>query len=137
MSKIASISSNKLLLAIGAGVVATGAVAASAATLGTLTPQSLGTSTAAVEGCQNGSLTVEWPAPDYLSPNSYTVDEVTLGGILATCNNKDFKLTVADTAGDSLAEVTGDTGAAGTVTEAFGAPVDSADIENVTVTIYG
>jgi hypothetical protein len=135
MSKFASISSNKLVLALGAGVVATGAVAASAATLGTLTPQSLGTSTAAVSGCQNGSLTVSWTAPTYGS-NSYTTTGATLGGINPTCNSKSYKMTVANTGGTSLAEVTGNTGTGGSVAGSFAA-IDTAAVGNVTVTIYG
>lgn len=135
MSKFAALTGNKLVLAIGAGVVATGAVAASAATLGTLTPQSLGTSTAAVSGCQTGSLVVNWGAPTY-GTNSYTVAGATLGGINATCNSKNFKMTIANAAGTSLAEATGTTGVAGSVATTFTA-IDSAQVGNVTVTIYG
>lgn len=135
MSKIAALTGNKLVLAIGAGVVATGAVAASAATLGTLTPQSLGTSTAAVSGCQNGSLTVTWPSPTYAS-NAYNITSATLGGINATCQNKSYKMTIANAAGTSLVEATGSTGVGSSVSPTFSA-VDSAAIGNVTVTIYG
>jgi hypothetical protein len=135
MSKFASISSNKLVLALGAGVVATGAVAASAATLGTLTPESLGTSTAAVSGCQNGSLTVSWVAPTYGS-NTYTTTGATLGGINPTCNSKAYKMTIANGAGTSIVEATGTTGVSGSVTPTFAA-IDTALVGNVTVTIYG
>lgn len=135
MSKLAVLTGNKLVLALGAGVVATGAVAASAATLGTLTPQSLGTSTAAVSGCQSGSLTVAWGAPTY-GTNSYTVAGATLGGITAPCNSKSYKMTIANGAGTSLAEVTGTTGTGGSVSPTFTA-IDSALVGNVTVTIYG
>lgn len=135
MSKLAVLTGNKLVLALGAGVVATGAVAASAATLGTLTPQSLGTSTAAVSGCQSGSLVVNWGAPTY-GTNTYTIAGATLGGINTTCDNKSYKMTIANGAGTSLAEATGNTGTAGSVATTFSA-INSADVGNVTVTIYG
>lgn len=135
--KIPKIGTNRIALAIGAGIVASGAVAASAATLGSLTPQSLGTSSAAVSGCQDGGLTVSWGAPTYSAAEpTYKVDEATLGGIAPTCNNKPYRMTIATSAGTSLTEVTGSTGAGGSVTPTF-TPVDSASIGRVTVVIYG
>lgn len=128
---------NRIALAIGAGVLATGAVAASAATLGSLTPQSLGSSSAAVSGCQTGSLAVSWGTPTYsASGPTYNVTQATLGGIAPSCNSKTYRMTIANAAGTSLREVNGSTGAAGSVSPTFTA-VDTQAIGRVTVVIYG
>ena len=124
--------SNKILLAVGAGVVATGAVAASAASLGSITPSGLGTSTAAVSGCQSGSLTVAWATPVYNatagagSTPTYTSASVTLGGVAAACQSKTYKLTVGGTSGATLSEATGSTAASANTTATFSTPIDSA-----------
>ena len=135
--RLPRLTTHRVALAIGAGVLATGAVAASAATLGSLTPQSLGSSSASVSGCQNGSLTVSWGAPTYSAAEpTYKVASATLGGINATCNSKNYRMTIANAAGTSLAEVTGNTGTGGSVAPSFTA-VDTAAIGRVTLVTYG
>lgn len=126
-------------LAIGAGIAAVGAVAASAATLGTLTAGSLGTSTASVSGCQSSAMAVVWNAPTYHVPNSYTVDGLSLTGLQSTCESHSYSLTVADNTGAALASGTGTTPAssASPFNVTLSAPVDSAQVYNVTLTIYG
>ena len=139
-----SIAGNKALLALGAGVVATGAVAASAASLGSITPAGLGTSTASVSGCQSGSLTVAWNvAPTYSatggagSTPTYTTTGLQLGGIAAACQGKTYKVTVGGASGASLGEGSGTTTAASATTNVTGITAfDSAQAVSVTVTIY-
>ncbi len=137
--------SNKVALAIGAGVVSTGAVVGSAASLGTITPSGLGTSTAAVSGCQDGDLTVAWNvAPSYSVDGgidgvpTYTTTGLQLGGIAAACQNKTYKLTVGGVDGASLAEQSGtSTTADSATTNITGLTAfDSALAISVTVTIY-
>lgn len=131
--------SNKILLVIGAGVVAAGAVAASAATLD-LNADTLGTGTEVVVSCQAAPINVAWGTPTY-STNDYTVSTVILEDVEATCQGKAFKLTLADGAGASLAESTAPTTLAAasttTVTTFNPTPVSTTDIENVTLTVSG
>ena len=132
------LASNKVALAVGAGVIATGAVAASAASLGSISSAGIGTSTAAVSGCQSGSLTVAWDAPTYSATGpKYTVSGLTLGGIAAACQNKPMKLTVAQSDGTALAAATNSTTTAASATTAvtLASAVDTAQIGNVTVTM--
>jgi len=134
---------NRVVLAIGAGVVATSAVAVSAAGLGTLSASGVGTSTAAVSGCQDASLTVTWPTPAYSADGgaggvpTYTVSSVDLGGIIGTCQGKPYKLTVAKADGTSIQEKAGTTtDESATTTVTLNAAADSAQIGTVTLTIY-
>lgn len=137
------LASNKIALAIGAGVVATGAVAASAASLGTLNASSLGTSTTVVASCQTSGtpITVSWDAPTY-SSNGYFVSGATLSGLDSACNGKNVKMVVANTGGTALTNGTATTSTI--VATAGNAPVafpvagfDSNLAEHTTLTIYG
>jgi len=128
--------SNKVALAVGAGVVATGAIAVSAASLGTLSAAGVGTSTAAVSGCQTGSLTVIWDSPTYDVTKVYNTAGLTLGGIEPACQDKPYKLTVAQVNGISLVQVAGTTTVASAITAASFAAVDTELIGSVTLTIF-
>lgn len=137
MGKLSGIVRNKVFLAVGAGVVAVGAVTASAASLGPLTVNDLGTSTSVIVSCASSGVGIAWSAPTYTSSaNAYGV----AGGTLTapnTCANQNYKVTVADSGGVALSEATGSTGA----TPVSGVPVifpsfSSAAAANVTITIY-
>lgn len=130
---------NRILLVIGAGVVAAGAVAASAASLD-LEANTLGTGTEVVVGCQSDPITVTWGTPTY-NNNDYDISTVTLTGITAPCQGKAFKLALADAAGVALAQSTTPTTLAAasstTITAFTPTPVSTTDIENVTLTVSG
>ena len=137
----------KVWAPVAAGVLATGAIAASAATLGTLDVQTLGTSTAIVADCQdngvNGNLTIDWAAPAYSATGgvaaapTYTEDALTLGNVFTACQGLPYSITVAKADGSVLQTKTGTTAAAATTPVTFNAPFDSALAEKVTLTIYG
>lgn len=130
---------NRVLIALGAGVVVAGAVAASAATLN-LQADTLGTGTSAIVSCQDDPITVTWGTPTY-NNNDYTIDSVVLTDVEATCYGLPFKLTLADGAGASLAESTTPavlaSAATTTVTVFNPTPISSAAIENATLTVSG
>jgi hypothetical protein len=127
---------NRKGFALLAGVASVLVVGASAATLGGLTPQTLGTSTEVVASCQTGGLGVSWGTPTYDSSGpTYNVSSGTITGILPACNGKAFSLDVADGSGTSLGSATGTLSGA---TQGFSlSAVDSQSIENVTLVIYG
>lgn len=132
----------RIALAIGAGIVATGAVVASAASLGTLTVNTLGTDTAAIGTCNDDEIIITWnttPAT-YVAGNisnaTYTTTTGTATAPLA-CNGAQIQVTVAETAGPgaSLASATG-TISGGTAALNFGGGFDSKLATQTTVTVY-
>lgn len=143
---------NKVLLATGAGVAATGAIAASAASLGTITPQSLGTTANVVAACQSSGLGVTWSngpgtyagagTATSTSGSTFTQDSLTISGVDANCNGKNMKVVLANSAGTAVATSNVVTAATGTTVVsntdwASGSPFDTKSVSQVTVTIYG
>ena len=130
------------LLAGGAAILVVGA---SAATLGGLTPSSLGANTTVVSGCQNGGLGVSWGTPAYSATGpTYTVNSGTITGIAAGCITspaKQFRLDVSTGAASSLASATGSfpTSGAAPQSTAFtlSGAVDAQSITQVTLVVYG
>ena len=141
----------KIGIAIAGGACVAGVFAASAASLGTLTVQSLGTTANVVAACNGGAgATVSgWNALNYAgistavtSPTStqgstYNNTGLSFSSGSATCSGKAYKLQLADSLGATVAaEVTGTVGAGGSGVITYAA-VDSKKIEQVTITIYG
>ena len=127
----------RTLAATTAAIAASGLVAASAATLGSLNTDDLGATQSVVAACQTSGLGIEWlPAPSYGGPgsNNYMVTGLDITGVLAACNGQNFKVTVATSGNVSLAEDTG-TVTTGTTSATFSA-VAAEDIEKVSVTFY-
>jgi hypothetical protein len=115
----------RIALAIGAGIVATGAVVASAASLGTLNVANLGTGTEAITTCNGSGITA-----------SYTTTDGSANGP-DTCAGATIIATVSDVNGAALKESapvqlngTGD-GALD-----FGTGFNSRTAEQITVTVY-
>jgi hypothetical protein len=133
----------RIALAIGAGIVATGAVVASAASLGTLNVANLGTGTEAITTCNGSGITVRWnePALPAYDPGvsnlaSYTTTDGSANGP-DTCAGATIIATVSDVNGAALKESapvqlngTGD-GALD-----FGTGFNSRTAEQITVTVY-
>ncbi len=139
------IAGSKLVLAAAAGVVATGAVAASAASLGTLNAESLGTSSTVVAACQDGGgeIDIAWGEPTYAgnanpANSTYNVATVDFSNVEAACDGLSYKVTLADDTGASIGEVDDTVSlTAGEFTATFAPAVDSKAVEQVTLTIYG
>ena len=132
----------KIALAVGAGVIATAGVLASAATLGTLDVKGLGTSSSAVTGCANNDVVVEWNLPNAPAyAGSATASNSTFNTtdlrvtVPPACANATMRLVVADAAGASLGAVTVPALASGVNSVTIPA-VDSKLVEQTTVTIY-
>ncbi|MFN8125718.1 MAG: hypothetical protein U0R64_04330 [Candidatus Nanopelagicales bacterium] len=113
-------------------------VGASAASLGTITPQTLGASTAVVAACQSSGLGVTWGTVAYsASGPSETVGGGTITGVAAGCQSKSYRIDVSTGAAASLANATGTTAASATTTFTLSAAVDASTITQVTLIIYG
>ena len=124
-------------MAIGAGIVATGAVVASAASLGTLNVKTLGTNSAAVTPCATDTVNVAWNAslPTYVNTGTYNTNSATVTAPSA-CNGATIKVTAAQGDGTPLSESTTTTISSGTASLTFPTAFNSKLVENVTVTIY-
>lgn len=137
------ITRHKMLVPIACGVLATGAIFASAASLGTVNTQTLGTSTQIIQSCQNATFTTGWPSPTYSGTGgvagtpTYLQTQITLSNIQATCYAKAYSLTVAKTDGTSLGVTSGTLPPASTANLTLTPSVDSALAAKVTLTIYG
>lgn len=135
---------NRKGFALLAGAASILVVGASAATLGTLTPQTLGATTTVVAACQNNGLGVSWGTPTYTTTPTYTVNSGTITGIAAGCITtpaKQYRLDVSNGASASLANATGSFPTTGTppLTSAFtlSSPVDAQAVSQVTLVVYG
>ncbi|MEI2642492.1 MAG: hypothetical protein U0R28_11215 [Candidatus Nanopelagicales bacterium] len=135
---------NRKGVALLGGAASILVVGASAATLGTLTPQTLGATTAVVAACQSSGLGVSWGTPTYTTTPTYTVNSGTVTGIAAGCITtpaKQFRVDVSTGAGASLANATGTFPTTGTPPQTtpftLSAAVDAAAITQVTLVVYG
>lgn len=131
-------------IAVAGGLATMGVVSASAATLGTLTPQTLGASTTVVAACQASGLGVSWGGVAYATTPIHTVSSGTITGIAAGCITnpaKSYRIDVSTGAAASLANATGSFPTTGTPpqTAAFtlSAAVSAAAITQVTLIVYG
>jgi len=100
------------LLALAAGVVVAGGIAASAATLGGLNSVSLGADQTVVAGCDSDGIGLSYNTAYSAATHGYAVSSVTLNGVASECNTLPFKLTLSSDSAQ-LAEVTGTVNATG------------------------
>lgn len=97
----------RLIYALLAGVSTFGAITASAATLGGLTPQGLGADDASVASCDTNGVTTSYTTQyNTTTTAGYKVDDVTVNGIADACNGKTMKITLVGASNASLGEVT-------------------------------
>jgi len=128
--------SKRVLIAGIAGTAVFGAVVASAATLGTITTQSLGAANSVVASCDTDGVNLNFTNSAYTSPGpNYGTTSITVTGINVACNTKPIKVTLKNAANGSLAEFTG-TVAAGAFTPAA-ALVDDELVVGSAIVIYG
>ena len=133
----------RIALAIGAGIVATGAVVASAASLGTLNVRTLGTRSEAVAPCDENNVVVKWSGTAIAysgaalpADSTYKTDKVVVN-VPANCAGADMKIAVSDNAGGAaLATSSATNVAAGDLTMTLTALVDTKDVLQTTVTMY-
>ena len=128
-----------------AGLLLGGMVTASAAQLGTLTAQSLGTSATVVAACDTDGIDASWDSSSPTSPvflgnaapasSTYTVSRLILTGIAGGCNTQNYKVAIAGTTGTALQTFTGTI--SGTTLTLTVAPVlDSKNVGQIIVLIY-
>lgn len=123
----------RYLVPVVAGVTVFGAVTAFAATLG-VSSTTLGSGDDAVTSC-NASANVSYNVAFAVGGYEVTTAPVTSA---ASCAAKSYKVTLTDSGGASLAEVTGSLDAAGSASPDFTSQAIKADlVEGVAVVITG
>jgi len=134
-------------VAVAAGACVAGAYAATAASLGALTVQSLGTTAKVVAACNGGAggTITGWGSTGLTYFGAATATATTGSTYRSTrltysvgagCAGKLFKLTLATASGVSVgAQVTGTIGAGGNGTIVYAAK-DSKSIAQITLTVY-
>lgn len=129
--------------AFGAGVLAVSVGVASAASLGVLDVRTLGTQSSVVAACDS-TIGLSWDAsgsPAYTgnvtpATSTFTVTKLRLINVDDLCDGSNYRFTIADASGASLASASGTlTLSAGVATFTF-AGIDSKAIDQVTVTLY-
>ena len=94
----------KTLIKALAGVTVFGAVIASAATLGWLTPDKMGAQDAIVAACDTNGVTTSQTSAWDTTDKRYEVTSVTVKGVADTCDGQTLKVTLTDGTGVSLSE---------------------------------
>ena len=97
----------RVILAGAAGILAVGAVSASAATLGGITGGSLGVDSAVVASCDNDGIIVAYTVQYSAAATTYNVDDVELSDVATACNGLTYSITLSGVGGTSLGEQTG------------------------------
>jgi len=97
----------RILLAIAAGVTVTGAVAASAASLGGVSSTSLGADDTVVASCDTDGIGAGYTTVYASGTTAYNTTAVNLTGVNAACNGLAYSVTLADGTGASLVTATG------------------------------
>ncbi|MGA2282697.1 MAG: hypothetical protein ABSH07_03315 [Candidatus Dormibacteria bacterium] len=137
----------RILGAIAAGVVAFSGIYALAASLNVSSNQ-LGAGTSVVASCTADTLTVTYGTLAYTSGTGYTVSALVIKDNTATpswtgCNSQAYRVTLYQTGGGSLGEVTGtvsgvaNTSGSSFTTATFGTAVNANLITGVAVVIGG
>lgn len=95
----------QLALALTAGVAATGAVVASAATLGGVTAKNLGADTAVIASCDTNGITVDYATSTNTTAGSYTVSGIKLSGVAPACSGESLAITLSSGSAGSYSTV--------------------------------
>lgn len=86
---------NRIVLAGAAGIVAVGAVSASAASLGGITSEAVGVDNAVVASCDSTGIDVDYTLAYSSVLASYRVNTVDLSNVDATCDGLPYSLTLS------------------------------------------
>lgn len=135
----------RALLGLLAAMTAFGAVAASAASLGGVTSDSLGADNAAVAACDTDGVTTTYTAAYDSAIPGYETGTVTVGGIADACNGQTLTVNLVDSANASLGESSVTVAVDSTATtpdtsddvDFTGSNVSAKSVENIHVTISG
>jgi hypothetical protein len=130
---------NRIVLAGAAGIVAVGAVSASAASLGGVTSDSVGVDSGVVASCDTDGISVDYTVAYAAASQRYNVASVVLTGVAAACNGKAFSVTLADDT-TPLGESTGTVSLGGGSTETIDVgslSVDGELVDSIAVAIVG
>jgi hypothetical protein len=130
----------KIVVALAGGSIAAGVLAASAASLGTLSVQNLAASNNVIAACNGGGgiILTGWATPTYsfaASTGLFTENAAVISSISSGCFNRPFSLVIGNSSGASIATTVGTiTGAA-----TFGVVLPAFSVQNATqatLTIY-
>jgi len=127
--------SRRGLLALAGGLAAFGLIAASAASLGTLTNKTIAASSGAVSACDSNGVTTDWTTSYLAAGPYYKVATVVVSGIDASCSGASIKVTLAGAANASLEELTGTASGSGTVTLTPATDIDAGLVTGTSVVI--
>jgi hypothetical protein len=97
----------RILIGLGAGVLAVGAVAASAASLGGLNSASVGADQTVVASCDTNGIDMNYNTGYSAADSGYMVTEVLLSNVDAACNNLHYDMTLALSNGQPIAHSAG------------------------------
>jgi len=97
----------RLVIAAAAGIVAAGAVTASAASLGGVSDNSAGADSAAVATCDSDGIDVDYTMVYSPSSEAYNINTVELDEVNGACEGLTYYLTISGTGGTALADDSG------------------------------
>ncbi len=133
----------KKALAILAGLAVTGIVGASAASLGTVSNQSLGAATEVVASCDSDGVTVAYDTSYDAATDTIIVDAVNINAVAAACNGLAWEVVLT---GEPLAPLGArvilgsDNGTVAATTfqaNGFSPAIDAEDVTGIAITISG
>ena len=127
----------KLTVKTLAALTAFGAVMAMAATLGGVTPDTLGAEDSPVASCDTNGVATSYPSAWDATDKRYEVTAVTVEGVDDACDGLTVKVTLTDSANDALSEGTLTIPTSGAVdhTVTLAAGVSTEAVQNVHVNI--
>jgi len=124
-----------LALVVGAAVACT--VAASAASLGGVSSDTIGTDAVTVASCDTDGVSVAYTTAYDATVGRYQSTAVTVSSIDAACNGNAISVTLSDAANASLDTATGTVAGTSQVLTLTGIGVDASLVEGVAVLISG
>ena len=122
---------NRIVLAGAAGIVAVGAVSASAASLGGITSAEVGVDNAVVASCDSNGIVVDYTVDYVPATTTYNIDTVDLSGVATACDTLEYSLTLSGAAGASLGD---DTGTVDLTGDAMSIDVSALNVDGEAVT---
>lgn len=114
-----------------------GVVAATAASLGGVTSQSVGADVAAVSSCDTDGVNVTYTHVYDSTDGRYEVTQVAVTNINAACNGRSIRVTLKNTGNTSLGEATGTVASGALAATAVSPGADSSAVTGVAVVIFG
>jgi hypothetical protein len=127
----------RILVPAAAAVGAAGLIAvASAATLGGITSEAVGADDEIVVACDSDGVTVDYDTAYNSTTGNYVVTDVTVADLAAGCISQDMQVTLIDSNGDELEELTA-TVAGASETMTLVSLVEAERVTGVAVVIEG